>query len=200
MPRGFSCSSDLCSLYQFQVQNTQGSQMRAAKISSQLFGCLPLVCWDTGFLTQFWMSAYAGLLAICHDFTGNSDFLTLLMGLQSPFLCTVMGWLVLSPYFNRVSHREGKAFLQSLISRRLWLLSGNFATCFFFYWSIIASQRHVQQSASAVWTHISPPLQPPSHPALPTPPGQHTTPAEHPVLHTSFPLASRFTRGYMFLN
>lgn len=110
MPRGFSCSSDLCSLYQFQVQNTQGSQMRAAKISSQLFGCLPLVCWDTGFLTQFWMSAYAGLLAICHEFTGNSDFLTLLMGFPIPLSLHRDGLVGSVSLFQQGLTQGGKSF------------------------------------------------------------------------------------------
>lgn len=109
-PRGFSCSSDLCSLYQFRVQNTQGSQMRAAKISSQLFGCLPLVCWDTGFLTQFWMSVYAGLLAICHEFIGNSNFLTLLMGFPIPLFLHRGGLVSSISLFQQGLTQGGKSF------------------------------------------------------------------------------------------
>lgn len=174
MPRGFSCSSGLCSLHQFQVQNTQGSQTLAAKISTQFYGCLPLVCWDTGFLTQFWMSAYTGLLAICQAFTGNSNFLTLLMSFpNSPFLhCD---GLVGSISLFQVPHtgRE-KLFCKAQFLDTCDYIQEILLHVSFFNQNIIASQCHVQQSASAVCTHTSPPT-----PALPAPPGQHRAPASH---------------------
>lgn len=78
---GFSFSSELCGLGrstgQFQVQSSQGSKTLAGRMGSQLYVCLPFVCWNLLIYLVSDVSIFS-LLTIFYEFTEKSNFLSLL--------------------------------------------------------------------------------------------------------------------------